>query len=79
MSSDCFGGFLNQITTGKQSTVIWPLVAMFEGSMSSDYFGGFVAIIFGGSLDQITNYDWKKKIQSSGHRLECLLRTFDSF
>jgi hypothetical protein len=31
MSSDCFGGFLNQITTKKKGTVIWPLVAMFGG------------------------------------------------
>jgi hypothetical protein len=45
--------------------------------MSSDCFGRFVAMFFGGFLDQITNYDRKKKLQSSGHRLECLLRTFD--
>ncbi len=31
MSSDCFGGFLNQITTGKKGTVVWPSVAMFGG------------------------------------------------
>jgi hypothetical protein len=60
MSLDCFGGFLDQITTGKKGTVIWPLVAM------SDSFGGFVAIFFGRFLDQITNYDLKKKVQSSG-------------
>ncbi len=40
MSSDCFGGFLDQITTGKKGTVVWPLVAML------DCFGGFIAIIF---------------------------------
>jgi hypothetical protein len=28
--------------------------------MSSDGFGGFVTMFFGGFLDQITNYDWKK-------------------
>ncbi len=33
MSLDCFGGFLNQITTGKKGTVIWPSVAMFGGSV----------------------------------------------
>jgi hypothetical protein len=44
----------------KKGTVIWPLVAM------SDCFGGFVAIFFGRFLDQITNYDRKKKVQSSG-------------
>jgi hypothetical protein len=71
MSSDCFGGFLDQITTGKKGTVVWPLVALL------DCFGRFVAMFFGGFLDQITNYNWKKKVQSSGHRLECLLRTFD--
>ncbi len=31
MSSDCFSGFLNQITTEKKGTVIWPSVAMFGG------------------------------------------------
>ncbi len=29
MSLDCFGGFLDQITTEKKGTVVWPLVAMF--------------------------------------------------
>ncbi len=32
----------------------------------SDCFGGFIAIFFGGFLDQITNYDPNKKVQSSG-------------
>jgi hypothetical protein len=31
MSSDCFGGFLDQITMGKKGTVDWQLVAMFGG------------------------------------------------
>jgi hypothetical protein len=31
MTLDCFGGFLNQITTRKKGTVIWPSVAMFGG------------------------------------------------
>ncbi len=57
MSLDCFGGFLNQITTQKKKgTVIWPSFAMF------DCFGGFVAMFFGGFLDQIINYDRKKKV-----------------
>ena len=47
------------------------------GSMSLDYFGGFVTMFFGGFLDQITNYDGEKKVQLSGHWLECLVRTFD--
>jgi hypothetical protein len=55
ISSDCFGGFLNQIMTRKKSTVVWPLVAML------DCFGGFVAMFFGRFLNQITNYDQKKK------------------
>ncbi len=44
----CFlaGSFVNQITTGKKGTVVWSLVRMFGGSMSSDCFGRF--------LDQIT-------------------------
>ncbi len=34
MSSECFGGFLDQITTRKiKGTVVWPLVAMFGGSV----------------------------------------------
>jgi hypothetical protein len=30
-SMDCFGGFLDQITTRKKGTVVWPSVAMFGG------------------------------------------------
>ncbi len=45
--------------------------------MSSDGFGGFVAMFFGGLLNQITNYDQKNKVQLSGDWLECLLNTFD--
>jgi hypothetical protein len=55
MSLDCFGRFLDQITTEKKGTVIWPSVGM------SDCFGGFVAMFFSGFLDQITNYDQKIK------------------
>ena len=34
MSSDCFGGFLDQIMTGKiKGTVVWPSFAMFGGSV----------------------------------------------
>ena len=34
MILDCFGGFLDQITTGKiKGTVVWPSVAMFGGSV----------------------------------------------
>jgi hypothetical protein len=60
ISPDCFGGFLDQITTRKKGTVIWPLVAML------DCFGGLFPMFFGGFLDQIKNYDQKKKVQSSG-------------
>ncbi len=60
MGVPCFGGFIDQITTGKKGTVVWPLVGMFGGSMSSDCFGGF--------LDQITT---RKKVQLFGHRLQC--------
>jgi hypothetical protein len=60
MSLDCFGRFLDQkITTEKKGTVIWPSVAM------PDCFGGIVAIFFSGFLNQITNYDQKKKVQLS--------------
>ncbi len=101
----CFsaGSFVDQITTRKKGTVIWPLVRMFGGSMSLDCFGGFLdqitigkikgtvvwplvcaQIVLTGSLLcflagssiklQITT---KKKVQSSGHQLECLLYFFD--
>ena len=34
MSSECFGGFLDQITPEKiKGTVVWPMVAMFGGSV----------------------------------------------
>jgi hypothetical protein len=40
----CFlaGSFVNQITTKKNGTVVWPLVRMFGGAMSLDCFGGFL-------------------------------------
>jgi hypothetical protein len=67
MSSDCFGGSSIKLQLEKKGKVIWPSVAML------DCFGRFVAMFFGGFLDQITDYDRKKKVQSSGHRLECCL------
>ncbi len=77
-SLDCFGWFLNQITTGKKVQLSGHQLQCLGGSMSSDCFGGFVTIFFGRFLDQITNYNQKRKVQSSGHWLECLLRLFDS-
>jgi hypothetical protein len=65
MSLDYFGGFLDQILTGKKGTVVWPLVAM------SDCFGGFVAIFFGGFLNQITNYNRKKRYSHLGWPDDC--------
>ncbi len=44
----------------EEGTVVWSSVAM------SDCFGRFIAMFFGGFLDQITNYGRKKKVQSSG-------------
>ncbi len=49
------------ITTGKKGTVVWPFV--WPSVAMSDCFGGFVAMFFGGFLDQITNYNQKKKVQ----------------
>ncbi len=61
MSSDCFGGFLDQITTRKKKLQSsGHRLQCLGGSMSSDCFGGFVAMFFGGFLDQITNYAKKK-------------------
>ncbi len=44
-------GSLIKLQPEKKGTVAWPSVAM------SDCFGGFVAMFFGGFLNQITNYD----------------------
>ncbi len=67
MSLEYFGGFLDQITTGKiKGTVVWPFVAMFGGLVPC------ARIVLTGSKLQP-----EKKVQSSGHRLECLLHTFD--
>jgi hypothetical protein len=60
MSSDCFGGFLDQITAKKKGTVVWPLVAMFGGFHELGLFWWVRHYVFGGFLDQTTNYDWKK-------------------
>ena len=96
----CFpaSSFVNQITTGKNGTVVWPSVRMFGGSMRSDCFGGFLdqittrkkgtvvwllVAMFGGLVPcariilRGSKLRPEKKVQSSGHRLECLLRTFD--
>jgi hypothetical protein len=54
----------------KKGTVVWSLVATFGGFHELGLFGRFVAMFYGGLLDQITNYDQKKKLQLSGHRLE---------
>ncbi len=78
MSSDCFGGFLDQIITQKKYSHlaigcnVWGV-----GSMSSECCSGFVAMFFGGFLDQITNYDQKKTGTVIWHWLECLLPNFD--
>jgi hypothetical protein len=61
MSLDCFDGFLDQITTEKKVQLFGHQLQCLEGSMNSDCFGGFFAMFFGGFLDQITNYDWKKR------------------
>jgi hypothetical protein len=78
MSSDCFGGFLDQIMTRKKGTVVWPSVAMFGGLISLAQIvlaGESLCFLAGSSIKlQITT---KKKVKSSGHRLECLLHTFD--
>ncbi len=70
MSSDCFGGFLDQIMTKKKVQSSGHRLQCLGGCMNLDCFGGFVAMFFGGFLDQITNYDQKKKVQLSGHQLE---------
>ncbi len=60
MSLDYFGGFLDQITTGKNKVQLsghW--FQCLGGSMNSGCFGRFVAMFLDGFLDQITNYDQK--------------------
>ncbi len=60
ISSDCFGGFLDQNTTGKKGTVIWPSVDM------SDYFLADSLLCFSaGSLIKLQIMTGKK-VQSSG-------------
>ncbi len=97
----CFsaGSFVDQITTRKKGAVVWPLVRMFGGSMSSECFSGFLDQITTGKIKGTVVWPWvamfggsvpcaqivlrgsklrpEKKVQSTGHRLECLLRTFD--
>jgi hypothetical protein len=49
-----FGGFLvDQITTRKKGTVVWPSVGMFGGSMSLDCFSGFLDQITTGKKDKV--------------------------
>jgi hypothetical protein len=61
MSLDCFGGLLDQITTGKRYSCLAIDCNVWGVSYMSSYcFAGFVAMFFGGFLDQITNYDQKK-------------------
>ena len=80
MSSDCFGGFLDQITIKKKGTVVWPSVAMFGGLVpwARIILAGLSLCFSVGSLIKLQIMTGKK-VQSSGHWLECLLRTFDSF
>jgi hypothetical protein len=54
----CFGGFVDQIMTGKKGTVIWPLVGMFGGSMSLHFFGGFLDQIMTGKNRYRQPADW---------------------
>jgi hypothetical protein len=53
----------------KKGTVVWPLVAM------SDYFGEFVAMFFGGFINQITQITTGKKRYSRLARLHYLQHT----
>jgi hypothetical protein len=54
MSSDCFGGFLDQITTGKK------VQSSGHRLQCRIILAGFSLCFFGGFLDQITNYHRKK-------------------
>ncbi len=54
------GSFVNQMTTGNKSTVVWLSVGMSGGSMSLDCFSGFLYLITTG-----------KKVQLSGYQLQC--------
>jgi hypothetical protein len=60
MSLDCFGGFLDQITTGKKVQLSGQLVAMFGGFHELGLFWWVCRMFFGRFVNQITNYDQKK-------------------
>ncbi len=77
MSLDCFGGFLDQITTRKKGTVAWPSVAMFGGFHELGLFWRVRCYVFQQVPQSNYRLRMEKKVQSSGHWLECLLRTFD--
>jgi hypothetical protein len=70
MSSDCFGGFLDQIKTEKKGTVVWPSVAMFGGFHELGLFWRVCRYVFWRVPQSNYKLRPKKKVQSSGHRLE---------
>ncbi len=64
MSSDCFGGFLDQLIKLQPEKNVQSSghrLQCLGVSMSLDCFGRFVAMFFRRFLDQITNYNRKKK------------------
>jgi hypothetical protein len=77
MSLDCFSGFLDQIMTGKKGTVVWPLVAMSGGFHELGLFWRVCCYVIWRVPSSNYKLQPEKMIQLSGHRLECLLRTFD--
>ena len=77
MSSDCFGGFLDQITTRKKSYSRLAIGCNVWGvPWARINLAGLLLCFLAGSSIKLQIMTGKK-VQSSGHRLECLLRTFD--
>jgi hypothetical protein len=64
------GSFVDQITTKKNGTVVWPSVGMFGGSISLDCFGGFLHQITIGKKG--TDHRWQCRIVLASSSL-CVL------
>ncbi len=78
MSSDCFGGFLDQITTGKKVQLSGHRLQCLGGRFHElGLFWRVRRYVFWQVPQSNYKLQPKKKVQTSGHWLECLLRTFD--
>ncbi len=77
MSLDCFGGFLNQITAGKTSYSCLAISCNVWGFHELGLFWWVCRYAFWRVPQSNYKLRPEKKVQSSGHWLECILCTFD--